>query len=177
MKFMMQCTRDAGRRFILSTQKQHNNQHPQEETSQVQLSYELILLLRWIVNYEQDTLKKFINRAMAQGLSHQLLHILNHPKKNKPDDQSGKTIMDFFTLMEFLLFETMHEKNIKSNTDHKLTDLIENMDLSNYDYNTIAKSVEKTRDICWQKPKNDVKSVLCKELLRRWKPSKKLKVN
>ena len=46
-----------------------------EKDEQFAISYELLCLLRWIVENDADKLKRMVTRAVARGLNEKIEHI------------------------------------------------------------------------------------------------------
>lgn len=136
------------------------------------LSAELLKLLEWLIDYEQENLKKLIKRAVQQGFTKQGLH---YHKANDPE-QLQQSIIEFFTLIDILLHETVHEDEVQEALERGLVPSINNLDTNMYDSSTVATSIAKAAAAGQQKGKNP-KEVLCRELLKRWKPHKQSTMN
>lgn len=135
------------------------------------VSYELLKLLQWLVVNEQESLKKLLNTALGQGLKYELN---NQRKHNKEDNlYLQESIIDFFTLMETLLHETAYEHAATNQLQRTMIPAIYHIDTTECDAASVAHSVAKATAAVENKTGENPKEVLCKELLRRWKPSKK----
>ena len=84
-------------------------------------------------------------------------------------------------MLETLLYESMDENEVKKVCQKDLIPAINNIDSRIYGNNILDASVAKAKAAfehnSTAKAKDNVKAVFCKELLKRWKPSKKTIVN
>ncbi|MEX0940622.1 MAG: hypothetical protein WDZ41_04650 [Candidatus Babeliales bacterium] len=147
-----------------------------DSDNQCELSYELLHLLQWLTDQEVHALKKLIIRVVNDGLSKQLV---------KPDgldnNNSSKavqnSIVDFLDLLDALLHETLNEHSVKKAQQQNLMTSINKIDASSCDTDTVQLSLDKVSAQLELKPEANAKEVLFKEILKRWKPSKKRRLN
>lgn len=144
------------------------------------ISYELLLLLAWLCDNEQEALQNLINKALASGLKDKLSNNLNVSESEAEILQ--QTIVDFFATLEHMLIESNHETEFKNIMHRNMFPAIDHIDSTVCDKDTVALSVEKavtahekrsSRNSSCASPKE----VLMKELLKRWKPTKKTYAN
>lgn len=140
------------------------------------VSAELLKLLQWLVTYEQESLKKLLVSALNQGLKYELDDQIESSKEQDSQDLQ-ESIVDFFTLLEMLLHETTHEHAATSQLQRSMIPAIYHIDTTECDEASVAQSVAKATDAVRNKTGENPKEVLCKELLRRWKPLKKAFAN
>ncbi len=150
-----------------------NNQGP-FDNNQFVVSYELLLLLRWLLDHEHESLKKLITKSLRNGLN-------NHLKETAPDLNDEATaaelqqnIIDFFVLIEALMLESVNEDMIKTTLQRTLIPAIDHIDSQLCDMDSVAMSIAKATSALHNNSGKNPKDVLCKELLKRWKPAKKL---
>jgi hypothetical protein len=149
-----------------------------ETTNQDQftLSLELLRLLQWVVEHDAEGLKRLVNKALAHGL---------HDKINKPRELNDAqehneiqhSIIDFFVLLEALLFESINEQSVKSVIQRNLIPSVNRIDTSAFDIPTLKFSLERATAQLSHNSKASPRDVLMKELIKRWKPNKKNGMN
>lgn len=150
-----------------------NNEFMQDDTQFV-LSYELLCLLRWLTEHDAEKLKKIIAKAItSEELSEEMKRV------DKPDtiaqaDNIHYNIVDFLSLLESLLLESISEQLDKKARQKNLMPAIEQIDSSICDSSIVRCSLEKTASQIEYNPKLNPKEQLFKELLKRWKPEKNM---
>ena len=150
-----------------------NNPFDNDKSNQNQfvLSYELLYLLQWLVEYESETLKKMISRAVKVGfkdnneMSHDVVEL-------QVSDSIQQSIVDFLGLLDSLLIEVQHEHNIKKILQQNLVPALKQLDSTVCDSATVESSLEKTSSKIEHSPEQ-AQEILFKEILKRWKPHKK----
>ncbi len=147
------------------------------DENQLVISHELLQLLAWLCEKEQESLKKLVTKAMTHGLSDRIHSI----PKNLTDhdfEHLQQNITDFFGLLEILLVEVGQEDEVKSIVERGLLPALDQIDTSICDKNTVALSVAKATALGHKnQSKEFAKQTLFKEILKRWKPVKKLECN
>lgn len=150
-------------------------QGPFDNDNQFIVSYELLQLFKWLFENEQETLKKIINKALDKGLKDKLL---KRNSTNEIDQQDLQhNIVEFFILLETLIYELLSEDQFKKGLERNLIPVIDKVDSKSYDNATFQASVAKATEAWHNNPNTNTKDVFCKELLKRWKPSKKISIN
>lgn len=137
------------------------------------ISYRLLRLLQWIIEHDQEGLKKLISQAVKNGLP---LHAEKVMKKNDTLDlELQQSIIDYFSLLEILIGEVAHEYENAYDLQRKLVPSLERVDTNFCDAATVASSLESitSKQLSPLKEKDVIKQVVFKELLKRWKPVKK----
>ncbi len=145
------------------------NHSAQPDTQQFIASYELLQLLQWLFDHEQEALKRIINRALHQGLGEHLVRT-SHQQGQQSTEELQQNIVDFFSLLETLLHEVIHEDTVKTVLQHTMLPAIKHLDTTLCDQTTLAMSIAKATTAST----STKQEVLFKELLKRWKPNKKL---
>lgn len=136
------------------------------------VSYELLKVLEWLIDHEQEPLKKLLHQALKKGLRQELAHADDMEKEDSMELLQGN-IVDFFTLLEVLTHETIHEHEIKNHIQRTMIPAINHIDTTDCDTTAVALSVAKATAAVENKTGENPKEVLCKEFLKRWKPLKK----
>lgn len=137
------------------------------------VSYELLALLRWLIEHDADKLKKIITKAYASGLKHEIHKIQNQQDMSLEDIHF--TILEFLALMDTLLVELTNEQIAQQALEKNLMPAIEHIDSTMCDDAMVRSSVEKAT--VGNTQQENPKTVLYRELLKRWKPNKKIAVN
>ncbi len=169
----------CGRRAFVDRGMKHdrntmNNGPFDNDTQQFVVSFQLLQLLRWLFEHEQETLKKVVNRALKNGLDEMLFQPAG---RCESEDELQQSIVEFFSLLETLLYESLHEDETKKLKERILIPAVDHIDAAVCDDTLVALSVAKAASAIESNPYEDPKEVLCKELLKRWKPSKKLSMH
>lgn len=151
-----------------------NSEFDNNNNNQFIVSRELLRLFQWLFDYEQETLKKLIIKAMKNGLQAELHQNSVQPENN---EELQQTIIDFFALLETLVLESLHEREVNNVVNRSLIPAIDRIDTAACDNATLAMSVAKATAAHGKHSAEDLKKILCKELLKRWKPAKKPSIN
>lgn len=137
------------------------------------LSYELLQLMEWLVEKDEEGLKNLIKKAISNGLDIRL-------KKEKDNSlvasQAQDNIVNFLTLLEVMLGECTQEHSVEHIMEKAMIPAIDKVDITACDSSTLKSSIEVATSKTENNPKVNVQDVFFKELLKRWKPSKKKRV-
>ena len=148
------------------------NQNPFDVDNQCELSYELLYLLKWLVENESATLKTIISRAIRNGLRDELSNS-NALMNNISSEAVQNSIVDFLDLLDALLHESISEGSMKKAMEQNLMPSINKIDSNICDKATVRFSLDKATDHLEHYPQANAKELLFKEILKRWKPNKK----
>lgn len=141
------------------------------DLQQFVVSFQLLQLMRWLVEHEQEGLKKLIGRSLKDGLE----EVLFYPaERDESDEELQQTIVEFFSLLESVLYEHVHEDEAKKLKKRVLIPAADHVDTAACDDTILAVSLDKAASTLENNPLEDSKEVLCRELLKRWKPAKKV---
>lgn len=138
------------------------------------VSYQLLQLLRWLYENEQEGLKKVIARCLKNGLEDTLYH---QGEICESDEELQESMSEFFSLLEALLYELLNENDAQKVRQRVQIPAIDHIDAAVCDNTLVAMSLAKVADTMDRNPRKDPKEMLCKELLKRWKPAKKLSMH
>lgn len=140
---------------------------------QLVLSYELLQLMGWILEKDQDGLKKLIKKAVAEGLDIRL-------KKEKNNKliaaQAQENIVNFLTLMEIMLAESSQENSVDHIMEKALIPAIDKVDVKACDSYTLKSSIAIATSRSERNSTQSAQDIFLRELLKRWKPSKKARI-
>jgi hypothetical protein len=142
--------------------------HPSLEDNQFAISYELLQLLEWLLEHEQEALKKLIAKALVQGLYEKA-----HIRTTTSPEELQQTVVDFFNVMEQTLYELMNQHEVQNLLQKSSMPFLDHLDTTLYTPATMQQSVAKAITASKNKGKS-AQEILFKELLKRWKPHKKL---
>jgi hypothetical protein len=139
-------------------------------SAQFVLSYELLALLRWLVDQHEETLKNIVGHALSAGL-HEELQKLERTEDATYLHEIQHSITDFLTTLEALLIEMVGER-IRQKAQYKdLAPAVEKIDSTICDQALVDVSIEEAASKLKMNPRANPKELLFKELLRRWKPA------
>jgi hypothetical protein len=147
------------------------NQNPFDNDNQFIISHELLQLFKWLFEYEQETIKKVVSKAVRNGLYKKVQK--NTFTSSDNSEELQQTILDFFALFETLLAESLNEQEVTTIIHRSLMPAINHIDATACDNLTVALSAAKVTTLSKKHNPEDLKELLCKELLKRWKPLKK----
>lgn len=133
------------------------------------LSYELLKLMRWIVEHHDEEFKQFITLILAKESS-----LPSEAESNTQSQEEAQfAIIDFLTLMEVLVLEIKNEYLTSSMMQKQLMPAVDHIDKTCMDSETIASSIVDATEKFERDPKKNPQELLYKELLKHWKPAKK----
>ena len=140
--------------------------------SQFVLSYELLLLLRWLIDHDEEKIKKIIGNALKSGLQQELQELSNTEDVSELADLQH-SITDFLSTMEALLIDTASEHIKEKARQQKLLPSVDQIDTTLCDDTTVRFSVEKATSELSENPDANAKELLFNEILKRWQPTDK----
>jgi hypothetical protein len=140
------------------------------------ISLELLQLLKWILEHEPTTLKTIITHALENGL-HENIKNKNSLTTHCSAEELQNHVVEFFSLLEALLLESLYEDEAQITLQRSLIPAIKCIDTQTCDQVSIASSVAKATHTYANKSQAHLKEILCKELLKRWKPHKKFTIH
>ena len=146
-------------------------------TQQFVISYELLCLLRWLLENDTPKLKKMVSKALASGLTEDIKQFEQLGDVNADPvmiEEIQHSIIEFFSMLETLLIESIKEQAVQKAVEKNLMPTIDHIDSTICDDATVRSSVEKATARSEMHPKENAQDLLFKELLKRWKPSKNM---
>lgn len=93
------------------------------------------------------------------------------------EEEMQDSIVDFFSLLEGLLMETINEQAMLKAHEKNLVPALEHIDSTICDTATVRSSLEKATTKMTKNPEANAQQLLFEELLKRWKPNKKATMN
>ena len=143
-----------------------------KDINQFTLSYELLFLMEWLLEHEQETLKIFMQQCFKNGLKEHLKN-MNADSQQRTAEMMHYNIIDFLGLIETIMYEVQYEETLKHKIQKKLMPALDHIDVQECDSQTVMQSLEQTSSQLEYNPKINPEQLLFKELLRCWKPTKK----
>ncbi len=143
-----------------------------EKDEQFAISYELLCLLRWIVENDADKLKKMVSRAVMRGLNEKIEQTRQYSELEALED-AHENMVEFFSTLEAMLVDTIQEQAVNKVFEKKLIPAIEQIDTTICDDAVVQESLEKVHSKIAHSPDKNPQEILLKEILKNWKPAKK----
>jgi hypothetical protein len=150
----------------------NNDSFSHDSNAQFALSYELLHLLKWLEQHHADKLKKLIAKAVAHGLHDEIQKTSSTLNQSILEDMHHG-IIDFFEVMDTFLADAITEHVEKKAREKNLLPTLDHFDASLLGHDTMRSSIENTTKKLDSHPHINAKEQLCKELLKKWKPSDK----
>ncbi len=148
-------------------------EEPGERDEQFAVSYELLCLLRWMVDHDASRLKKMVSRAVARGLKEKIVKIRCH----NDDDAyqcAHDDMVEFFCALEAMLAETIEEQSAQRVCERHSLPALEHIDTSVCDERLVQTSLEKASPAMTNESREARQDLLLREILKEWKPKKKM---
>lgn len=133
------------------------------------VSIELLLLVQWLLEHERESLKKLVVKALQHGL----LQELQTPRDNLNYDDLQQSIIDLFNYLEDSVSTLMPQYDVDQVIQRAMIPAIDHIDKQQCDQEALEASIAKASTNLTSVPKQELKDILCKELLKQWKPQKK----
>jgi hypothetical protein len=146
----------------------HNDQ------GQVLLTYELLFLLQWMVEHDAEALKKIIVKALKNGFNAPDFRSNEVIEMHISDPAVHESIIDFLGLLDSLLLEATTELDMQKNAELTLIPALKQIDSTVCADDVVQSSLKKTNAQLHSNANQNAQEILLKELLRRWKPDKKI---
>jgi hypothetical protein len=145
-----------------------------EHEAHFTLSYQLLCLFRWLIEHDEERLKKLINKALSDGL-------FNDIRKKQPNTElspdAQNSILDFFATIETMLAESINERIEQQAREKNLLPSIDHIDTSICTQDLVRSSLDKIASKMDINSKESPQEMLFRELLKRWKPINKNMLN
>jgi|GEM_PF-320880 uncharacterized membrane-anchored protein YjiN (DUF445 family) len=151
----------------------NNNNHAQ----QFVISYELLCLLRWLLENDVEKIKKMVSKALASGLKEDIKQFEQLGDVNADPEMIEEiqhSIIEFFSMLETLLIESIKEQAAQRAVEKNLMPTVDHIDSKVCDDATVRSSLEKATAKSEMYPQANAQELLFKELLKRWKPTKNM---
>jgi hypothetical protein len=143
-----------------------------DKDEQFAISYELLCLLRWIIENDADKLKKMITRAVSRGLNEKIERIQSYSDTEALED-AHENMIEFFSALEAMLMDTIQEQAMNQAFERKLIPAIEQIDTTACDDMLVQTSLERANSKIAHNPDKSPQEILLTEILKNWKPSSK----
>jgi hypothetical protein len=133
------------------------------------LSFELLVLVNWLMQNEKPMLSNLVKHALKNGLAQELEKISN-TDDIEVNEQFYTTIISFLLFMEDSLIDCLSHVNINEETQDDMLPVLKKIDMQNINIKptfSVAKK-SKTQNISTE----ETKDVLLQQILKSWKPNK-----
>lgn len=139
-------------------------------TNQFVITHELLSLILWIIEHEDGSMARMVQKAFASGLKDKIKRNRNLNDQQLLED-AQQAIIDFFGILESHMIDALHEQSMERAIQKNLLPAIDQIDSATCNASMIRRSIEKaTRS--YTSSHETAKKALYKELLKRWKPKK-----
>lgn len=145
------------------------------QAEQLTLSYELLYLLQWLIEQDQETLKVFLQEAVRRKQAADRMQ--KEHAYFAHDEELQETIVDFFAVLDTLLYEAMEVESVNKALQKNLMPSLNQIDSTACDTGTIQSSVDEATAHLDEHPEHNAKDVLYKELLKQWEPDEQTLAN
>lgn len=136
------------------------------KTQQFTLSKKTIALVNWLIEHDQESLKKLLSKAYQNGALR-----MDHDEFFDEED-AQYVFFKLVGLVEILSEEVVEEQEVSHVFHRSLLPVIKQIDSKEFEQTTIENSANKA--LCNAKERNVTpSSILFEELLKKWKPQKK----
>lgn len=145
------------------------------QAEQLTLSYELLYLLQWLIEQDQETVKAFIEEAVRRKQAFE-----REQKESvyfAHDDELQQTLVDFFAMLDTFLYEALEVESVNKAVQKNLLPSLNQIDAAAWDIGTIQSSVDEVTAHLDEHPEHNAKDVLYKELLKQWEPDEQTLAN
>lgn len=152
-------------------------------SSHVSISFELILLINWIMKNEKTLINTLIKNALEKGFLQEL------EKNNQKDtiqtsDQLYAIILEFLIQLEKALIKNLETIAQDQQATEAVLPIFKKMNFENIDLKTIWLSLQQAKtkfnkSYPQKQPaaENEATTLLFEQLLKNWKPTKKEPLN
>lgn len=144
------------------------------QNNQFVISHELLALLQWLIENERNEIQDLITNAILNKNN-----LENGVIEHTEEDQHS-IVIDFFALLEEITHDTSQENEVNAIVQRNIIPAIKHIDTmthDNFDNLLVAKSAQKAQTDHEINPEKDPNNILYKELLKRWKPSKRITID
>ncbi len=140
----------------------------QIEDSSFSISAELLMLMAHIVDEHPHDLQELVHKAQ-QTLA---------TKQDVPNDPDiHENIIDFLSLMEAFAQQAYHDVEADTLLTRQILPAVDHIDQNTFESDAVSASIEHATNQKVKNPKINAQELLYKELLKRYKPSKKTSVH
>ena len=148
--------------------------HNQSDDHFLSISTQLLALMQQIVEYHAPELRALVHKAHRSLRTQQP----SNQSDNWHEEYSAQEqVTDFLNLLELLAYEAHHEHEYDMQMTKFLMPAIEHIDHTTCDPETVESCIEHATTQKSKNPHLNAQELLYKELLKRWKPTKKAGIN
>lgn len=132
------------------------------------VSQELLQLFKWLVEHEEEGLKRIIARVYAQAMNRSSAEERKEEELTGPASQ--ESIVDFFMLIEVLFQEVVEEHCHRELRRRAVLPALNHIDAQECDAHTLDTSATRAASIAHEDPSQTLEETFYRELLKHWKP-------
>ncbi len=143
------------------------------DSNQMNISYELLMLLQWMLEHEQESVRKLVSKSLNNGLQAQLESVTSQKERQQAAVELQDSIIDYFLLLETQVHDLMNEDHTQEVIQRNMLPALKQVDARTYSHGALETSIAKAEAAFGKREVGSPKEILCKELLKRWKPGKK----
>ena len=135
------------------------------------VSYELLQLLRWIITTEPEAIKIIMQHAMHNGFLEHITRMRTTQGAQQSNEELQHTVIEFFDLLEAELQDAaLNAHGEKPIIQKALRPAVQHIDSNFCDEETLAVSLAQATSQLTSQTPQQAKEMLCKELLKNWRP-------
>lgn len=134
---------------------------------EIVLSFELLVLINWLMQNEKQHLSNLLKHALKNGLSEEFEKISN-ADNIEINEQFYTTVIGFLMFLEDNLLENLSQVKIDKNEKDNIIPILKKIDLRDINIKPIFSTSKQEKNIN-QKKSTDV---LFQQVLKSWKPGK-----
>jgi len=147
------------------------------DSDQFVISYELLHLLHWLVQYEPELLKELITKSFLQGIEDSLEKNKGMYAELSSSEDMHNSIVEFLNFVEMHIAEISNTDSVKQVMHKSMMPVLNRLDTQSVDYETVKSSfLTAVEEGKISEDSTASQNQFFKELLRQWKPTKKTKV-
>lgn len=115
------------------------------DSNQMNISYELLMLLQWMLEHEQEAIKKLINKSLHTGLQQQLEAVTSQRERQQAAVELQDSIIDFFMLLETQIHDLMNEDHTQEVIQRNMLPALKQVDARTYSHGALETALLKQK--------------------------------
>lgn len=139
------------------------------EGGEIVLSFELLVLINWLMQNERQMLNNLIKHALKNGLAQEFEKI-SDMDNIEVNEQFYTTIISFLLFMEDGLVQNLSQIKISKDTHDDIFPVLKKIDMKDINIKPIFSGVKQSQTASVDT--EETKNVLFHQILKNWKPNK-----